>query len=213
MNDSVAASAGPVPPIAKLGEGLSTPAEPLPIIRITPEPWAVHHAARRPRGDEVRPRAGLDRAHEVLDVHVQQRRALHVAARDEVDRHVQAALPGDLRDVSLDRGLVEHVEHRDLGPAGARGGRLEARAVAPGEVHRGALAGERARHDGADPAAAVDDRPPPGEQTVGAHAATSTRACSAGTSSGAFIGAGRSSVAPMTAAASAKIAPITNARW
>jgi hypothetical protein len=86
-------------------------------------------ARRRPRGEEQGARAGGDRAQELVEPEVDDRPALDVAARDEVERDVDAAgLGGDRVGVLVDRALVERVDDGDAGAA-ALGGDVGGEAV------------------------------------------------------------------------------------
>jgi hypothetical protein len=116
-------------------------------------------ARRQERG----PRADLDRTEDIVHRHVDQRRALHVAARDQVERDVDLPDGGGVR---VDRLLVGGVEHGDV-PAGVRGHGLERFARAADEVNGRALAGERARHGGTDIATGAIDHCGLASQKVG----------------------------------------------
>lgn len=60
-----------------------------------PRPLRDHAPRRRPRGHEVAAQARDRRVQQVVGGHLDQRRALHVAATDQVERHVDAAGPRD----------------------------------------------------------------------------------------------------------------------
>ena len=85
MKDSTAASAGPVLPMPA-----SAPA-PEALLRwsTTPEPWLDHLPGGGPRGHEVGAQAVVDGTHQVVHAHVDERGALHVATRDQVERDVE----------------------------------------------------------------------------------------------------------------------------
>jgi len=123
-----------------------------------------HVPGGRAGGQEHRARRRPDGTLEVIQRHLGERRALHVTVGDQVERDVDAAGPrGDLVGVLVDGRLVERVKLRRVNGSAAgadvRRDLLQPRPGAPGEVHRGALPGEGARHRTADRAApAVDDR-------------------------------------------------------
>ena len=123
-----------------------------------------HVARRSRRGQEHRPHGGDDRALEVLEPHVDERRALDVAVRDQVERDVDAAgVCNDRVGVLVHRLLVQGIELRRLGHPSGRtdvlGDLLEALHRAAGEVDPCALARKCTRDRAADrPAPSVDDR-------------------------------------------------------
>lgn len=110
-----------------------------------------HAAGGGAGGDELGVDGGHDGPYEVVHGHVEQRHALYVAARDEVERDVDGV---QRRDVRLHRRLVQGVEHRGLGvPARRRdvlGHHVERLRRTPHEVHAGALAGEGTGDGAAD---------------------------------------------------------------
>ena len=139
----MAASAGPVPPI----RGCAPRLEPLVRVRITPEPWrAICRAAARAVRKLVRSPVTTGRQ-EVLGGHLDQGSALDVAARDEVERHVDAA-GGRHHAVgmTLDRLLVQRVDDGDLRVGAERGHLIgdpfQRLARAPGQEQPRSLAGE-----------------------------------------------------------------------
>jgi hypothetical protein len=68
---------------------------------------------RGARGQEQRAHGGMDRRLEVGQRHLRQRRALHVAVGDHVDRDVERPRArGPRIRVGVDRRLVERVHHR-----------------------------------------------------------------------------------------------------
>ena len=100
-----------------------------------------------PRGDEIGPGAHGHGPHEVLDVHLQERGALNVAAGDQVEAHVhRAALIDHGPYAIVDRSVVESVDHRHVRSPAVRvdlgGDAVEGLTGSPGEKHRGSLAGE-----------------------------------------------------------------------
>jgi hypothetical protein len=102
-------------------------------------------------------------AQEVVERHVDEWQSLDVVVGGRVKADVDATGLGDSGGVVLDRSEVEDVEWRDVRCAAvamdALGDRLERCFGAAGEVHLGALAGERTRDRGADRASGtVDDR-------------------------------------------------------
>jgi hypothetical protein len=96
-------------------------------------------------------------AHEVLELHIEQRCALDVLVGGGVEADIDAAAGrGDSARVPPDRRSVEDVDACDMGRAAlgsdALGDRVEGQFVAAGEMHVGALARVRARAT-ADPIA------------------------------------------------------------
>ena len=131
----------------------------------------AHHLARAGlRRDEHRPDRRHDRLLEVRQRHLDQRRALYVAVRDQVERDVEAAeVVRHCLDVRLDRVGVECVDDRGLcraaGCADPLGGRFEPLERPPDQMHTRALARERLGDGGPDRSpAAVDDGIPTIEQ-------------------------------------------------
>jgi hypothetical protein len=93
-------------------------------------------------------------------VHVDQRRALHVAALDGEERRVDAArLRGHGLGVVVHRRAVQHVQHRDIGRAAGRldvgRDRLERLSGPARQEDPRPLAGEGPRDAAADAAAAA----------------------------------------------------------
>ncbi|MDH6551241.1 hypothetical protein M2162_005338 [Streptomyces sp. SAI-041] len=121
-----------------------------------------HTASGGTGGDEVGAQTVGDRPHEVVDRHVGERRALHIAARDQVEGDVDGADPVGVR---LHGRLVERVHDGDLGVLDVGGHRLQGLPGAADEVDPGALLGEGTGDRAADGSAgAVDDRGLVGEQ-------------------------------------------------
>jgi hypothetical protein len=112
-----------------------------------PRPLPGHPARRRPRGQEVRLEPGDHGPQKVVGRHIDKWRSLHVATRDEVEGHVDAAGTGrDGLQVGVHRALVGGVEDGHLGRPAVRldvgGDRLHGRSGSAGKEHLGALAGE-----------------------------------------------------------------------
>lgn len=155
-----------------------------------PRPLRDHAPRRRPRGQEVAAQAGDRRAQHVVGGHLDQRRALQVAAADQVERHVDAAGPcDDIVDVRVDRGLLQRIDDRHVRGATRRldvlGDRRDGLAGPACQEHLGPVPRERARHGAANaPTPAVDDHVPTFQQpahvpsilgSTSVHRATPTR--------------------------------------
>ena len=107
----------------------------------------------------VPPTSGMDsrrhRAEEVLERHLQQRRAVDVAVADGVEGHVDAAGPGGHAVGVLVHGpRVEGVDpgrlHRHAGAGQLLGHLVEGGQGAAGQEDAGALAGEGVGHGATD---------------------------------------------------------------
>jgi hypothetical protein len=158
MNASVAASAGPVLPIP----GIAPAPEALFRWRMTPDPCRVIRRAAARAVGKFDWSPGDHGPQKVVGRHIDTWRSLHVATRDEVDGHVDAAGTGrDGLHVGVHRALVGGVEDGHLGrPAGrldVGGDRLHGRSGSAGKEHLGALAGEGPGDPATDPAAPLDD--------------------------------------------------------